>query len=96
MQTMENEKYRLPKNKRRRIKSAFKDWTGSPNKTQRNILKEYKLGYSVSHNAHVRITYEGDEHKYLTTPLSPSDWRCGRKMAKTLIDLIEEIHEEKF
>ena len=96
MQLMENEKYRLSKNKRRRIKSAFKDWTGSPNKTQRNILKEYKLGYSVSNNAHVRITYEGDEHKYLTTPQSPSDWRVGRKMAKSLIDLIEDIHEEGF
>lgn len=93
---MEKGRYRIPKNKRRRIKSTFKDWNGAPNKNQRKVLKEYKLGYSIRRNAHVRITYEEDEHKYITAPLSPSEWRCGRKMAKSLINLIEDIHEEMF
>ena len=93
---MENERYQLPKNKKREIKNAFRDWTGTPNKNQRKVLKEYKLGYSVRNNAHIRITYEEDEHRYITAPSSPSEWRCGRKMAKSLIDLIENIRGEDF
>lgn len=78
---------KLDKKERQEIISAFKDWRGSPNKRQREILKKFGLVYEIGGK---HIYFSGDNYAgKQVAPTSPSDNRGGMNLAHQLIRYIE-------
>ncbi len=82
----DKEKYELSKKEKRKIKSAFTQIRGGPDKKQRRILNKYGFHIEITGGNHIKYSL-GDESTI--SPLTTSDIRAGKNLASKLIKIIE-------
>lgn len=88
------ERYALPEDEIKEIKSAFKDLKEGPTPAQRTILKRYGLEHKKI-SRHWIIYPIGEEHRRVTVSLTPGDSRSGKNTASFLIKLCDEQYRKR-
>jgi len=92
----ERQEYRLAKEEKEKIKNAFSvGWHTNFNAVQREVLKEYNLGYGITRGNHIEVYSLENPSLRITTGLTPSDYRVGIKFSGDLIHFIERAQKLK-
>lgn len=84
--------YSLTKDEKLEIRTAFKDWSGTPTKRQMEVAEKYGLEYEPDHPNYKRFVYVGTS-AFVTVSSTPSAQNAGKNVAKDLIHLTERGRE---
>ncbi len=71
---------------RKRIRSAFRSYSGRLTSGQINVLEDLDIQYGINGKNHIYFDYQG---RKVTSSGSPGDWRVGRNLATKLIRLVQ-------
>ncbi len=80
---------KLSREERREIQLAFRNWEGSLDKKQREVVNKYGLTGEVS-GRHMKIRQKGYDDNPVTASLTPGDYRAGRNLSGHIIKMLEQ------